>query len=96
MADLSWHASEKLNVFAKATYDVNEDNVVDLCVLSGTELTRVGAGVEYFPIKDSQDVRLHGAYSYAWGENGNLGGSVWNNHSFISVGVTWKMSVLKR
>ena len=96
MADLSWHASEKLNVFAKATYDVNEDNVVDLCVLSGTELTRVGAGVEYFPIKDSQDVRLHGAYSYAWGENGNLGGSVWDNHSFISVGVTWKMSILKR
>ena len=96
MADLSWSASEKLNVFAKATYDVNKDNAVDLCVLPGTELTRVGAGVEYFPIKDSQDVRLHGTYSYAWGKNGNLGGSVWDNHSFVSVGVTWKMSVLKR
>ena len=96
MADLSWGASEKLNVFAKATYDVNKDNAVDLCVLPGTELTRVGAGVEYFPIKDSQDVRLHGTYSYAWGKNGNLGGSVWDNHSFVSVGVTWKMSVLKR
>ena len=96
MADLSWSASEKLNVLAKATYDVNKDNAVDLCVLPGTELTRVGAGVEYFPIKDSQDVRLHGTYSYAWGKNGNLGGSVWDNHSFVSVGVTWKMSVLKR
>ena len=96
MADLAWSPSEKLNVFAKATYDVNKDNAVDLCVLPGTELTRVGAGVEYFPIKDSQDVRLHGTYSYAWGKNGNLGGSVWDNHSFVSVGVTWKMSVLKR
>jgi hypothetical protein len=96
MADLSWSALENLNVFAKATYDVNKDNVADLCVLPGTELTRVGAGVEFFPIKDSRDVRLHGTYSYAWGQNGNLNGTVGDNHSFVSVGVTWKMSVLKR
>ena len=96
MADLSWSASDKLNVFAKATYDVNKDNFADLCVLPGTELTRVGAGVEYFPIKDSRDVRLHAGYSYAWGKSGNPSGSVWNNHSFVSLGVTWRMSVLKR
>ena len=96
MADLAWSASEKLNVFAKATYDVNKDNLVDYCVLPGTELTRVGAGVEYFPIKGSRDVRLHGTYSYAWGKNSNLGGSVWDNHSFVSVGVTWKMNILNR
>ena len=96
MADLSWSALENLNVFAKATYDVNKDNVADLCVLPGTELTRVGAGVEFFPIKDSRDVRLHGTYSYAWGQNGNLNGTVGDNHSFVSVGVTWKMSILKR
>ena len=96
MADLSWSALENLNVFAKATYDVNKDNVADLCVFPGTELTRVGAGVEFFPIKDSRDVRLHGTYSYAWGQNGNLNGTVGDNHSFVSVGVTWKMSILKR
>ena len=97
MADLSWGASEKLNVFAKATYDVNKDNVADLCVLPGTEVTRVGAGVEYFPIKDSQDVRFHAGYCYSWGTNTNLTeGTLWDNHSFVSVGVTWKMSVLKR
>ena len=97
MADLSWGASEKLNVFAKATYDVNKDNVADLCVLPGTEVTRVGAGVEYFPIKDSQDVRFHAGYCYSWGTNTNLAeGTLWDNHSFVSVGVTWKMSVLKR
>ena len=97
MADLSWSASEKLNVFAKATYDVNKDNFADLCVLPGTELARVGAGVEYFPIEGSRDVRLHGAYSYAWGQNTNLAeGALWDNHSFVSLGVTWRMSVLKR
>ena len=96
MADLSWSASEKLNVFAKATYDVNKDNEADYCVLPGTELTRVGAGVEYFPIKDSRNVRLHASYGYAWGVNGNSEGMVKDNHSFLSVGVTWKMSILSR
>lgn len=97
MAELSWGASEKLNVFGKATYDVNKDNVADLCVLPGTEVTRVGAGVEYFPIEDSQDVRFHAGYSYSWGTNTNLDeGTLWDNHSFVSVGVTWKMSILKR
>ena len=97
MAELSWSASEKLNVFGKATYDVNKDNVADLCVLPGTEVTRVGAGVEYFPIEDSQDVRFHAGYSYSWGTNTNLDeGTLWDNHSFVSVGVTWKMSILKR
>ena len=97
MADLSWGASEKLNVFAKATYDVNKDNVADLCVLPGTEVTRVGAGVEYFPIKDSQDVRFHAGYCYSWGTNTNLDeGTLWDNHSFVSLGVTWVMNILKR
>ena len=97
MADLSWGASEKLNVFAKATYDVNKDNVADLCVLPGTELTRVGAGVEYFPIEGSRDVRFHAGYSYSWGTNTNLDeGTLWDNHSFVSLGVTWRMSILKR
>ena len=96
MAELSWSASEKLNVFGKATYDVNKNNVADLCVLPGTEVTRVGAGVEYFPIEDSQDVRFHAGYSYSWGKNGNPGGTVGDNHSFVSVGVTWKMNILNR
>ena len=97
MADLSWSASEKLNVFGKATYDVNKDNVADYCVLPGTEVTRVGAGVEYFPIEGSRDIRFHAGYSYSWGKNTNLTeGIIWDNQSFVSVGVTWQMSVLKR
>lgn len=97
MADLSWSASDKINVFGKFSYDVNETNAADYCVLPGTELTRVGAGVEFFPIKDSRDIRFHGGYSYAWGTNGNLaGGTVFDAQSFLTLGVTWKMSILKR
>ena len=84
-------------MFGKATYDVNKDNFADLCVLPGTELTRVGAGVEYFPIEGSRDIRFHAGYSYSWGKNTNLAeGMVWNNHSFFTIGATWLMSVLKR
>ena len=99
MADLSWSALEKLNVFAKATYDVNKDNMADSCVLLGTEVTRVGAGVEYFPVEGSRDVRIHGGYSYTWGTNTRSfedGGALFGNQSFVSVGVTWKMSVFNR
>lgn len=89
MADLSWAATKKLNVFGKATYDVNKDNVTDLCVLPGTELTRVGGGVEYFPLKDSRAIRLHANYSYAWDK-------ACDTQSFASVGVTWKVNVFNR
>ena len=97
MADLLWSASEKLNVFGKVTYDVNKDNMADYCVFAGTEVTRVGAGIEYFPIEGSRDVRLHAGYSYSWGVNTNsIEGAVWDNHSFLTIGATWKMDILKR
>ena len=96
MADLSWRASDKLNIFGKYSFDMNDGNYADYCVLPGTELTRVGAGVEYFPIEDSRDIRFHGGYSFAWGKNGNPYGSVWGDQSFLTLGVTWKMSILSR
>ncbi len=99
MADLSWSASEKLNVFGKVTYDINDDNTADYCVLPGTELTRVGAGVEYFPIEGSRDIRFHGGYTYTLGTNTKAskdGGTLFGNQSFVSVGVTWKMNILNR
>jgi hypothetical protein len=95
MADLSWKSLKSLNVFGKVTYDVNKNNFADYCVLPGTEVTRVGAGVEFFPIEDSQDVRLHCGYSYAWGKN-KPSGTVQNDQSFFTIGATWKMDILKK
>ena len=96
MADLSWSASDKLNIFGKYSFDMNDGNYADYCVLPGTELHRAGAGFEYFPIESSRDVRFHGTYSYAWGKNGNPAGTVWGSHSFLNLGVTWKMNILSR
>ena len=96
MADLSWSASDKFNIFGKYSFDMNDGNYADYCVLPGTELHRAGAGFEYFPIESSRDVRFHGTYSYAWGKNGNPVGTVWGQHSFLNLGVTWKMNILSR
>ena len=51
MSELIYAPSEKWSMFAKATYDVNKSGKEgDYCVLPGTEVTRVGAGIEYFPM----------------------------------------------
>ena len=97
MADLSWAVTDKFNLFGKASYDVNESNVADFCVLSGTKLARVGAGMEYFPIEGSRDLRFHGACSYTLGRNGNtIDGTLFDEQMFLSLGVTWIMNILER
>jgi hypothetical protein len=41
-----------------------------------------GAGFEYFPLKDTRDVRLHASWaSNSFGDN------------FINIGVTWKFDI---
>ena len=93
MADLSWSASEKLKVFGKVTYDVNKDNSADYCVLSGTNLTCAGAGVEYFPIKGSKDVRLH-AFWYS-DCDASTGATRFDNHT-IGVGCRFRLTAFER
>lgn len=99
VADLSWNMKDKFKWFGKVSYEINEDNVADYCVLPGTQLTRVGGGVEYYPIEGSRDVRIHGVYSYTWGRNtksASQGGTLFGDQSFLSLGVTWKMNILQR
>lgn len=97
MGELSWRPNNRFNVFGKVTYDVNNtETVADLCVLPGTEVTRVGAGVEYYPLKDAtNDVRLHASASYTFGDNGNVAGALLDKQTFLNVGLTWKMNLLK-
>ena len=89
IGELSWRPKECVNIFAKATYDVNKsgDNS-DYCVADGTELTRVGAGIEYFPIKA---IRLHAQGYYGWGVSGH---SPFSEQTFFSLGATWRMNLL--
>ncbi len=92
---ISWQPTKKLNLFAKGSYDVNSSDVdKDFLVAAETEVARIGAGVEYFPLKDGRnDVRLHAAGSFTFGET-LPSGVLRDNNTYISVGVTWRMNLL--
>lgn len=95
VGEVAFKASDMVNVFAKASYDVNKTNRAgDLSVLPGTELTRIGGGIEVFPLK-KKDVRLHANYSYTWGTQTNPEGTLQNKQSIIDVGVTWNLPFIR-
>jgi hypothetical protein len=64
----------------------NEENIYTLpaFLVSGQDYWFYGAGLEYFPIKDNDSVRLHAV----WASN-----NFTNRHS-INVGLTWKFDVV--
>lgn len=90
---VAWQPTEKLNLFAKASYDVNNTSTgKDFLVTPDTEITRVGAGIEYFPLKDARnDVRIHAAGSFSFGDNASV---LLDNQTYFSVGITWRMNLL--
>ena len=83
----------KLNVFAKFSYDRNNIDLNleypygdywTMTVAPGTDYMLYGAGVEYFPITNSKDVRLHAIISSNNREPANL---------FLNAGITWNMKL---
>lgn len=91
---VSYQPIKQLNVFAKVSYDVNKtDSDADICVMKGTEITRLGCGFEYFPLKNNK-VRIHGNYSYSFGNNTNPEGTLVDKLSVLNLGLTWRMKVL--
>lgn len=85
---------KELNVFAKYTFDRNKENAADLLVLPGTEQHSVGGGIEYFPLKGRQDLRVHAAYTHHIGESGRLDGGFADAENFLSVGVAFRADLL--
>lgn len=82
---------------AKVTYDVNHtDTHADLTVLPGTELTMVGGGVEFFPLKKKRtSLRLHANCYYSWGHNTNEADVMQSKTTLLNIGVTWDMNIFK-
>ena len=72
----------------------NTNSVGDYCVLPGTEMTKVGAGVEYYPLGNNRNIRFHANCSYAWGKNTNENGTVVPEQTLFDVGVKWKVDIL--
>ncbi len=58
----------------------------DIFVTPGTEYYYYGLGVEYFPLKENQDIRLHTFFAVK--NNGN-------NMYHFNIGLTWRVNFLK-
>lgn len=117
-ARVDYQPTSQVNLWAKASYDVNHAGVdtnpetstalaepnqktaeqpkprADLVLYEGTEITRVGAGLEYYPLKN-KNLRLHANYSYCFGKNTNPTGYLQDKHSILELGVTWRVNVIK-
>ncbi len=92
MFNAGWNPVDRLTVFVKCTHDFNNsDKAGDWCVTPGTSVTRIGGGIEYFPVRN---LRLHLNYCYTDGTNGAAGGALQPRQNIIDAGITWKMDVL--
>ena len=100
MGEFSYLIADRVNVFARATYDKVGDNYpVGLFVYPNTNMTRVGGGVEYYPLggRGNRDIRLHAAYAYSFGENGRMidgSATARDKQSYLTVGLTWRIDVM--
>lgn len=94
MTELTWHALDCLNVTAKFTYDTNStDDIGDLCVIPGTDIIRAGAGIEFFPMKNYKDLRMHLNVCHTDGKS-PASAALQNRQTIIDAGITWKVSLL--
>lgn len=91
MFDVNWAASEKLHLFGHASYDMNE-GVIDPTVAIGTDIWRLGGGVEYFPT-GKKNVRIHAASCYTFGK-AVPSAALQNGHFMFQAGLTWKVNLL--
>lgn len=97
MGEASYTIADKVNIFARATYDANNatGTMGDYCLLPDTELTRIGGGIEFYPLpKGNRDIRLHAAYSHIFGHNGNPEGVLQSKESMFTIGLTWRMDIV--
>lgn len=93
MADMKCSLGEKLDVFGKVTYDQNTtSHITDSCVMPGSKLTTVGAGVECYPFGGRRDVRIHAAANYVMGES--IASAIVPDSFAFTMGLTWRLDLL--
>lgn len=96
MSRFNYIFSKSVDAWARVSYDVNKtDYDRDFTLGKGTEMTRVGAGINYYPLKNDK-LRLHANYSYSFGDNTTPDAFLHDKESRINVGVSWKMNILSR
>ena len=96
MAELKYRPVSKLSLYGKVTYDVNHAGTdADKCVMDGTELTTVAGGLEFWPIKGKEDVRLNLGVAHTTGKNGNPNGRMVDDKLTVQVGVSAKLNLFR-
>lgn len=94
MCELKWSPLKRLEIFAKATHDSNSSSQAgDWCVRPGTSVTRFGGGLEFYPLKNSKNLRLHINCCHTIGKTVETG-VLRDNQTIIDTGLTWKMNML--
>lgn len=96
IGQVAYAPHHKWDLFAKASYCVNNSGKeADFCVLDGTDMTRIGGGIEFYPLpNENKDLRLHLVASHAFGRNSNPAGTVLPSQNYFDIGVKWKMNLL--
>lgn len=94
MCELKWSPADRLDIFAKCTYDRNHSSQTgDWCVTPGTSITRIGGGIEFYPIRDSKNLRLHLNCCHTTG-TAAAAGVLRDRQTIIDGGLTWKINML--
>lgn len=100
---LNYNYNNRFNVFVKGGLDYNmaqdentpTEEVIDMLVLPGERNVYYGAGIEFFPIKDSKNVRIH-AFWYSGNNNLSVDGpQSWNKHN-VGIGFKWRLVAFER
>ena len=93
---------DQMQVFFKTGHDVNDaqysntpyDEAYDLCILPGTDIMFYGGGFEYYPMKNSKDLRIHAFFAVHDATKNKVGNSDITYQA--NAGVTWKLNFIKR
>lgn len=78
---LTYSIKDRVDIFAKAGWDFNNSDANDKVVEYGTNRVFYGAGVEFYPMKNSKDVRIHAFWTSSSDNN-------YKNHT-VGVGFRW-------
>ncbi len=99
-----WRINKQWNVFAKGGYDTNKAQLGglsapaahDVFVLPGTEYSYGGAGVEFYPLKDSEKIRLHAFCAYKnMQKTDDIARTTSREEELhAALGLTWRIDVL--
>jgi len=96
---LKYAPIDNLTIALKGIYDFNnsdEQYDYDVYTSPGTDCGRVGLYAEYFPIKKNENVRIHAACYTDFGSNTGKYKEIVDKSIFLSTGITWRVSFLKK